>query len=262
VGHDCAVRLLHGGDEGVLIERLQRARVEDLHGDPLLRSLVGRFEGLVHQPSGGDYGHVLALAMDPCLADLDRLDLVGDLALDAVQRSVLEEDDWIVLVDGAPEEAAHVLGCGREDDLEPRHVHEPRLELLGMLGARRPTGASLRADREGHLDLAARHVPVLGGLADDLLHRQGREVLVHDLDDRAHAGDRGPDARADDGHLGDRRIAHALGPELLEHPLRHAHRAAHLGDVLAHDEDVVVPPHRGRQGVANGFPVGELRHQA
>jgi hypothetical protein len=102
---------------------------------------------------------------------------------------------------------------------------------------------------------------MLRRLAHDLLHRQRREVLVHDLDDRPHTGDRGADARTDDGHLGDRRVADALGPELLQHPLRHAHRAAHLGDVLAHDEDVVVPPHRGRHRVANGFPVRELGHQ-
>ncbi len=102
----------------------------------------------MHEPARGDDGHVLALAVDPRLADLDRLDLVGDLALDAVQRAVLEEDDRVVLVDGAPEEAAHVLGGGREDDLEPGHVHEPRLELLGVLRARRPAGASLRADRD------------------------------------------------------------------------------------------------------------------
>jgi hypothetical protein len=31
----------------------------------------------VHEPARGDDGDVLALAMDPRLADLDRLDLVG-----------------------------------------------------------------------------------------------------------------------------------------------------------------------------------------
>ena len=39
------------------------------------------------------------------------------------------------------------------------------------------------------------------------------------------------------------------GPELAEHALGDAHRAAHLGDVLAHDEDVLVAPHRLRHRV-------------
>ena len=97
---------------------------------------------------------------------------------------------------------------------------------------------------ERHLELPARHVAVLRRLVDDLLGRERQEVLVHDLDDRPHALHRRADAGADERHLGDRRVAHALGPELGEHPLRHAHRAAHLGDVLAHDEDVVVLAHR------------------
>jgi hypothetical protein len=101
---------------------------------------------------------------------------------------------------------------------------------------------------------------VLRGLVDDLLGREGEEVLVHDLDDRAHPLHRRADPGADDRHLRDRRVPHALGAELVEHALGDAHRAAHLGDVLTHDEDVLVAPHRRRKGVANGFSIGELRH--
>ena len=165
---------------------------------------------------------------------------VRHLALDRVEQPVLEEDDRVVVVDRRPEQAAHVLGRRREHDLQARDVHEPRLELLRVLRARRPAGAALRADRQRHLDLAARHVAVLRRLVDDLLERERQEVLVHDLDDRAHARHRRADARADDRHLGDRRVAHALRAELVEQALRDGHRAAHLGDVLAHDEDVVV----------------------
>ena len=49
MGDDGAVRLLHGGDESVLVERLQRPRVEDLAGDPLLSGLLGRLERLVDE---------------------------------------------------------------------------------------------------------------------------------------------------------------------------------------------------------------------
>ena len=141
-------------------------------------------------------------------------------------------------------------------------MDEPRLELLRVLRARRPAGAALRADRQRHLQLPARHVAVLRRLVDDLLHRERQEVLVHDLDDRAHALHRRADAGADDRHLGDRRVADALGAELVEHPLRDAHRAAHLGDVLAHDEDVLVARASPRdERVAHGLAVGQLRHR-
>ena len=73
---------------------------------------------------------------DARLAELDRLDLVRHLALERVERPVLEEDDGVVVVDRAPEETANVLGRRGVDDLQARHVHEPRLELLRVLRAR------------------------------------------------------------------------------------------------------------------------------
>ena len=262
VGDDAAVGLAHGADDRVLVERQERARVDDLDGDALGLGLLRRRERLVDEPAGGDDGHVLALAVHARLADLDALDLVRHLVLQVVEGAVLEEDDGVVVVDRAPEEPARVGGGRGEHDLDPGDVHEPRLQLLRVLRAGRPAGAALRSQRHGHLDLASGHVAVLGGLLDELLHRQRHEVLVHDLDDRAHAGDGRADAGSDDRHLGDRRVAHALGPELVEHPLRDAHRAAHLGDVLAHDEDVVVAAHRLAHRVAHGLPVGHRRHQA
>jgi hypothetical protein len=55
-------------------------------------------------------------------------------------------------------------------------------------------------------------------------------------------------------------VLRRAGAELLEHPLGDAHRAAHLGDVLAHDEDVVVRAHRARAR-RERFAVGDLRHR-
>ncbi len=203
----------------------------------------------------------LPLADDASLAERDGLELLGHLALHRVEEPVLEEDHRVVVVDRRPEEPAGVGRAGREHDLEPRDVHEPRLELLCVLRARRPAGAALRPDRQRHLQLPAGHVPELGRLVHDLLERERQEVLVHDLDDRAHALHRGADARADDRHLGDRGVANPLGAELLDEPLRDAHRAAHLGDVLAHDEHVLVGAHRGRERVTNRLPVGDLGHR-
>jgi hypothetical protein len=214
----------------------------------------------VNEPPHCHDRDVVALAMKACLSERDRLELVRYFLLDRVERAVLEEEDGVVVVDRRPEQTAHVGRRGREDDLEPGHVHEPGLELLRMLGPGAPPGATLRPDRQRHLDLPPRHVAVLCGLVDDLLHGQRREILVHDLHHRAHALHGNADARAHDGQLRDRRVANPLRPELVEHPLRDAHRAAHLGDVLAHDEDVVVLAHRPLERVSHRLAVGELRH--
>src|SRR5712691_2393375 len=207
---DAAVRLLHGFNQRLLVERLQRARIDDLDGDALSFRLLRRAHRLVHEAAGRDHGYVLALPVHARLAEGDRLELVGDFFLDPVQRAVLEEDDGIVVVDRRPEQSAHVGRRRREHHLQPRDVHEPRLELLRVLRARAPACAALRADRQRHFQLPAGHVAVLRGLVDDLLGRERQEVLVHHFDDGAHALHRRADAGADQRHLRDRRVADSL----------------------------------------------------
>src|SRR5262249_4808793 len=62
VRDDAAVRLLDRGDDRVLVERLQRSRVDDLDRDALLPGLAGRLQRLVNEPPCRDDGDILALA--------------------------------------------------------------------------------------------------------------------------------------------------------------------------------------------------------
>ncbi len=126
----------------------------------------------------------------------------------------------------------------------PGHAGEIALHALGVLRA-----AAGRADRRAHhqrdLDRAAGHVPQLGGVVDDLVHRQKQEIAVLDVDDRPHAHDGRADGRAEEAELGDRRVQHPVGKFLLE-PERDGERAAPAardGDVLAQAEDRRIAPH-------------------
>ena len=140
-------------DDRLLVEGQERARVDDLDRDPVGLPLRRRPSRLVDERPVAT-----TVTSSPSrwtgLADLDAVDLVRHLALEVVERPVLEEDDRVVVVDRAPEEPARVAGSRGEDHLDPGHVDEPRLELLGVLRARRPAGAALRPQRERHLDLA------------------------------------------------------------------------------------------------------------
>src|SRR5262249_14007697 len=103
VGDDGAVRLLHRLHERLRIERLQRARVDDLDRDPVrLRRLRG-LQRAVHERPRRDHGHVGALAYDACLAERNRLELLRRLLLDRIEQPVLEEDDGVVVVDRRPQ---------------------------------------------------------------------------------------------------------------------------------------------------------------
>ena len=94
----------------------------------------------------------------------------------------------------------------------------------------------------GTFQLAARHVVHLRGLVDQLVHDQRQEVAEHDVDDRPHAGHRRADADAREACLRDRRVDHALRPELLDEPEQHLERRAGLGHVLADHEDARIAP--------------------
>src|SRR5439155_15114545 len=115
-----------------------------------------------------------------------------------------------------------------------------------------------RAEDDGHLDLAARHVVRLGGLIDHLIHRQRDEVAEHHVDDRTHARHRGADADAGVARLGDRRVDDPLGAELLDEPREGLERVAGLGHVFADEEHARVAPHHLRDRFLDRLSVRQL----
>ena len=119
-----------------------------------------------------------------------------------------------------------------------------------MLGRQLPPGTGRHADHQRHAELAAGHVPDRGRVVHDLVEGEQREIDRHDLDDRPHAAHRRADARAGEGGLGQRRVADAFGPELVQKPLGNGVAAAVMADILAHQEDAAVALH----GFADRFP--------
>ena len=105
------------------------------------------------------------------------------------------------------------------------------------------------------------HVPHLRRLIDDLVHGDGHEVDVHDLGDRAHAGQRRPHRDPHDRRLRDGRFANAVG-EGLGNPLRDREIAAVGRDVLADEEHAIVPGHLFVNRLVQGVPEGHGPHDA
>ena len=128
-----------------------------------------------------------------------------------------------------------------------------------MLGRQLAAGARRHADHEGHVHLAAGHVEQGGGVVHDLVEGEQAEVHRHDLDDGPHSADGGADARTDECRLRQRRVADALGTELVEQALAHGEAAAVPADVLAHEEHPLVGEERLAQRGAHRVAV---RHEA
>jgi hypothetical protein len=69
-------------------------------------------------------------------------------------------------------------------NFQPRDVHKPGFEALGMLRRRGASSAPLCANHQGRLGFTAEHIADFGDLADELVHGDGGKIDVHQLGDR------------------------------------------------------------------------------
>src|SRR5215210_4858335 len=110
------VRLLHGLDDGVLVERPQGSEVYDLGLEAVLRERVRGPQAQVDLTAVGDEGDVGALAGDAGLAEGHGVVPVFDLAFGAVKGAGFEEDHGVGVPDRRQHHALDVVrGHGRYD---------------------------------------------------------------------------------------------------------------------------------------------------
>src|SRR5918997_659725 len=184
---DRAVRLLDGLDQRVLVERPDRTQVYNLGGDAvLLFEGVGGAQAQVHLASVGDQGNVRPFAGDPRLAELNGVVAVLYLTLRAVKGAGFEEDHGVRVPYRRDHHPLDVVGRHGAHDLEAREVPVEVLQGVRVLRRELDAAAVGSPDDQGHLDLAAGEVADLGGVLDDLVRGEKREVPGHHLDDGPH----------------------------------------------------------------------------
>ena len=145
------------------------------------------------------------------------------------------------------------------DHLEPGRLQEPGLGVLRVERAAREAAA--RREPHDDRDRHALAVVELGRDVHELVEAAGDEVGELHLADRPHALDRRADGGADDQVLGQRRVEHALGAELLVEAGGHLEGAAEDADVLAQAEHALVAAHLLAQPVGDRLEVGHLAHR-
>ena len=74
-------------------------------------------------------------------------------------------------------------------------------QTLRMVRAHGAADAALDAYGQRNFQLPARHVVQLGGVIDQLIHRQGDKIDEHDFDHRSESGGGGADGKSHDGAL-------------------------------------------------------------
>ena len=248
VDHHGVVRFVYGGQDGVHVERIERADVDHLDIDALAGQLLGGLQRVVHLAGVGHDADVGALALHVGHAERNGVFILGHGAAHGVDGLVLEEYDHVVLANGRFQQALGVVGRRAGDHLEPRHVREPGFEALSVLRRVAGSGAEGRAVGDGQLGGAAEHIAVLGGLVDDLVHGDAHEVRVHELGHGPAAGHGGANRRPADGRFGDGRVDDARLAPLLQQAGGDVIGPAPDADFLAHDEHVGVTRHLLVQG--------------
>ncbi len=108
--------------------------------------------------------------------------------------------------------------------------------------------------------MAAEHRVNLGGVIDDLVEREQREVDAHHLRHRAQAHDGRANRRADDPRLGDGGIYDAAFAKLIQKAAGDRVGASVGADIFADEEDAIIALHLLAQRLADRLAKSDLRH--
>lgn len=172
---DEVVGLLDGLDDGLDVEGLDGAEIDDLALDAvLLLEVLGRDQGLADAARERDDGDVLSNTLNLGLSNGDHkvvaLGLLRHGEDLAIEQLVLEHTDGVGVADGSLQEPLGVLCTPGSDDLEPGDAAVPRGVILRVLGS--DTGCKSVGATESDVAglLSAGHVVGLCAGIDDLVN--------------------------------------------------------------------------------------------
>jgi hypothetical protein len=178
----------------------------------------------------------------------------------AVEDLILEEDDGVRVADRGLQQAFRISRRERHDHLEARHVGVPGGVIVAVLCADARCCAIGATEHDGAAQLTAGHVERLGRRIDDVVDGLHCEVEGHEFDDGLEAAHGRTHADASKAVLGDRRIDDPARAELGEQPLGDLVRALIFGDLLAHDEHVIIRAHFLGHCLAQRLAHGHRHH--
>src|SRR5712692_8209094 len=101
-----------------------------------------------------------------------------------------------------------------------------------------PAQSLLLSNYHRRLKLSSAHEAKLRKLGSDLVESNGKEVHVHDLNNRTKTGKRSADACTHNRNLGDGGITYSFGAEFVKQSPRDLVSTAEDSNFLPHQKDV------------------------
>ena len=172
---DDAPGLLDALDDGFIVERNQRTRIDDLRRNAVF--LLQHVRGLgdaIERSSNRENGHVLAHALDIGFAKRDfvfrfRHAFRVEELRNVIDALALEENDRIGAVERGLHKPLCVIRRSREYDLESGNVRHQRAPVLRVLRA--VFAADAHAEHDRHLEHACAHGLPFAELVEDFVSR-------------------------------------------------------------------------------------------
>ena len=203
---------------------------------------------------------MLPFPRDARLADRSQnLFISREIFLDApVEILVLEIENRIVVPDRGFDQALRIPRRGRTHDLESGSVQKGCFRILGV----KRSSPDVAARRAPHDDWRREIGAVPSGRNVVGKHVVGARDEVNELHlaHRAHPHVGGAGGGTHDGSLGDRCVDHPPGAEPGLKPFGHLEGTPVGADILAEDEDPLVPLHFLPEPLAERLEIGDFRH--
>jgi hypothetical protein len=207
----------------------------------------------MHHGAVGNDGGVFSRPDDACLADgqvvaIDRLGLEP-----AVKKFVLAENHRVIDRHRIDEHVIRIRHRRRGQYHQPGVLGINPFHALAVERARtrRATRWQAHGDRDGH----AGAVKMRGGLIDDLVEGDRREIRKLHLNDRPHALDGRTHGQTDHRIFRERAIKHTIR-KLLRQSLGRLEGPAEGGDVLAIEKHARIFAQQGFLRLTDGIDVG------
>ena len=239
IGHHQPSRPAHAVGHEVPVGMADRIEIDDLGRDTgrLLDILRGA-QRLQHHHRGRHDRDVLARA-GHVAGERHPLGRRGNREVEIVEKPVLDADHRAgMAIDDRGIHVEDRLAGRRHHHGQSRIVREGRLRALRMLRPLPPAAADDDADQHRTAHQPAKHVAVLRGQVDDLVHRQEGEVGADVRGDRIVADQRRADCHAGHALFHQRHVEHAGRAVLLGQSRRRAEDAFEVVDPLPHDEGI------------------------
>merc|ERR1719180_159802 len=159
----------------------------------------------------------------------------------AVEQLILKENNRVRVSDSCLQQAFAVLRIVGRNDLKSGTMGIPSGKALRMLGSNTLGTAVGSTEHNWDVHFSSGHIECLRSRVDHLINSLHGEVEGHELKDRSQVVEGSSNSKPREAHLSDWGVNDPFVSPFLPEPPGHLVGSVVLGNLLSHDEHLVIP---------------------